>query len=113
MDQFLAELQISGERSHFAVDWARAPEKMGAHLDLEGRDYACHFAQLAYHLGCSQIRLAISGDWLEGSCDGRELDLCLNFCPQSVLLSDYVVKVFCSGGRQLHHQGTASQPSLP
>ena len=123
MDQFLAELNISGERSHFAVDWARAQEKMGAHLDLEARDYACHLAQLAYHLGASQLQLSVSGDWLEWTCDGRELDeakmrataagellmaeldLCLNFCLQSLLLSDYVEKLFCSGGWQLHHHG--------
>lgn len=122
MDQFLAELKTDGERSHFAVDWARARDKMGAHLDLEAADYACHFAQLAYHLGASEVRLTVSGEWLEWSCDGRsletrkmvataagelhmgELDLCLNFCLQSVLLSHYPEKVFCSGGRQLHYQ---------
>ncbi|MBN9417294.1 hypothetical protein ABS71_14100 [bacterium SCN 62-11] len=123
MDQFLAELKLSGDRSHFAVDWARAREKMGAHLDLEAVDYACHFAQLAYHLGSSQIQLGLSGDWLEWSCDGRlleeskmqataagellmaDLDLCLNFCLQSVLLSPYSERIFSSGGWQLHGDG--------
>ena len=123
LDQFLAELnQDAGERSQFAVDWARAQAKMGAHLGLEANDYACHFAQLAYLLGSSQLQLTTTGDWLEWSCDGRpldqskmeataagellmaELDLCLNFCLQCLVLTDYAEKVFCSGGWQLIFQ---------
>ncbi|MBS2039246.1 hypothetical protein JST97_29955 [bacterium] len=125
LEQFLAELESSGERSQFAVDWARAQAKMGTHLGLEARDYACHFAQLACLLGASEIQLSNSGDWLEWSCDGRpldlskmqataagellmaELDLCLNFCLQSAVLTDYAEKLFCSGGWQLIHQGSA------
>ncbi|MFN8611263.1 MAG: hypothetical protein U0931_27210 [Vulcanimicrobiota bacterium] len=125
LEQFLAELNDGGERSQFSVDWARAQAKMGAHLGLEAQDYACHFAQLAYLLGSAEIHLTSSGDWVEWSCDGRpldeaklrataagellmaELDLCLNFCLQCVVLSDYAEKVFCSGGWQLVHQGAA------
>ena len=107
LEQFLAELND------------------GDNGGLVPQEYACHFAQVAFLLGSSEIQLSCSGDWVEWSCNGRALDessmraigsgellmaepdLCLNLCLQCLVLSDYAEKIFCSGGRQLIHQGAA------